>query len=239
MDYETGSKMLNTHQCSQCKAPLSLIWDADANDYALVCGTDHSHQGYERIVSPGQEVARGGADKVTGPGAQADLEKQLAKAEHPLSMLPAKDLGDNKAIAKQALEALVKWGLSLGLKPYLGHVCLYHGKPYVTIDGYYYKLYKNMTPIRIGTRPLSIDERSEYHVPEGAHAFLAESWLGNTRLPTTGLGVVTQEELDGKSERDPEKWRSPVAHAHPQRMAEKRAEWQVLRKLVPLEEVEL
>ncbi len=184
-------------------------------------------------------MARGKADLVVGKGSQADLEKQVAKASHPLSMMPTKDLGDNKPLSKPAVEALVKWGLSLGLKAYLGHICLYFGKPYVTVDGYYYKLAQNKTEIRIGTRPLTEQERKEYQIPDGAHAWLAESWLGDTKLPTTGLGVVTKEEIEGKSERHPGEWRAPVVHAHPQRLSEKRAEWQLLRKLVPLEEKEV
>lgn len=236
MDYEQGKSMLNTHQCSQCEAPLTLIWDAVASDYRLVCGTDRSHEGYQTIVSPSKELARGKADKFLGKGAQVELEEAIAKAAHTLSLLPEKDIATGELIARDKFMEVVRWGESLSLKPYLGHVCLYHGKPYVTIDGYYYLLNKKDTPIRIGTSPMSPSERKLYQVPDGAHAWLAEGWLGDTKLPTTGLGIVTQEEIEGKSERSPEKYRAPVVHDHPQRMAEKRAEWQLLRKLVPLEE---
>ncbi len=238
MEYEELKAMLETHCCTQCDSPLSLIWDSQANDYQLVCGTDRSHEGYKPIGSVSQALARGEADKLVGKGAQVDLEKSIAKARHPLSMLPEKDIATGELIARDIFLATVRWAESLMLKPYLGHVCLYHGKPYVTIDGYYYLLTKRGTQIRVGTRPLHATERETYQVPEGAHAWLAESWLGDTKLPTTGLGIVTQDEIEGKSERHPEQWRAPVAHDHPQRMAEKRAEWQLLRKLVPLDEKE-
>ncbi len=89
----------------------------------------------------------------------------------------------------------------------------------------------------VGTRPLNSVERIDYQVPNNAHAWVAEAWLGVTKLPTTGLGIVTQEEINEKSTKKPTEFRAPIARSHPQRMAEKRAEWQLLRKLVPLEEV--
>jgi len=237
MEYDQLKAMLDTHCCAQCEKPLALVWDSSTSAHALVCGTDRNHAGYKTIESPGQAVARGKGDKALGQGAQKDMEKALAKAAHPLSLLAKDDLGTGKTIAPDAVAALVKWGDSLGLKPYLGHVCLYFGKPYPTIDGFYYKIVRDTTHLHIGTRPLSKEEFTTYQVPEGAHAWLAEAWLGDTKLPTTGLGIVTKEEIEGKSDRNQEQYRSPVVHAHPQRMAEKRAEWQLLRKLVPPEEV--
>lgn len=236
MDYETGIRMVDTHCCAQCGGRLSWIWDGEKNDYALVCGQDRSHQGYQRQLSVATAVARGKGDEVIGKGAQSDVEKQLARAGHPLSMLPTADIATGKAIELKALEALVKWGVSLGLKPYLGHVCLYHGKPYVTIDGYYYTLVSRQTQIRTGTRAMTARERQDCQIPEGAHAWLAEGWLGDTKLPTTGLGIVPLEEINEPSKKHEGEFASPVAHDKPQRMAEKRAEWQLLRKLVPLEE---
>lgn len=237
MEYEELKAQLDTHCCAQCDAPLTLVWDAEAKIHKLVCGDDRSHAGIKPLESLSQAVARGKADELVGPGAQRDLERSLAKAAHPLSMMPRADLSTGAALTKEALVALVKWGESLGFKPYLGHVCLYKGKPYPTIDGFYYKLREKVEKLAVGTRPLTKEEFTTYQIPEGAYAWLAEAWLGTTKLPTTGLGIVTKEEIEGKSDKHPEQWRSPVAHGHPQRMAEKRAEWQLLRKLIPLEEV--
>ena len=52
-----------------------------------------------------------------------------------------------------------------------------------------------------------------------------------------GLGIVTQEEITELSKKKPGQLRSPIAAKFPQRMAEKRAEWQLLRKLIPLKEM--
>jgi hypothetical protein len=237
MDYEQMQEMVKTHCCAQCSGALVVIWDATKSDHALVCGVDHSHQGYTEIGTFATQLARGQADKKLGPGGQSEMERQLAKVKHPLSTMPKSDLGSGKELSEQQLTALNAWGVSLDLKPYLGHVCLYYGKPYVTIDGFYYNLASKESDVRVGTRPLTQKERASYQIPDGAHAWLAEAWIKGEKLPTTGLGVVTSDEILGKSEKNQSQWRAPVVHAHPQRMAEKRAEWQLLRKLVPLEEV--
>lgn len=54
----------------------------------------------------------------------------------------------------------------------------------------------------------------------------------------TGVGVVTYEEMIAKSEKRPEHLRSPVVAAHPWQLAQKRAEWQAMRRAFPIGESE-
>ena len=236
MGYEEMRQMEKTHICVQCDSPLVTIWNDNFGEYALVCAHNHQHHGYKRRPTPYDALARGGADNVLGPGAQKDLEKMAAAGAPALSRLSEKDIATNEVIPRDKLLALVEWGTRLGLKPYLGHVCLYFGKPYITIDGYYYLLNKSESGMITGTRPLNPEERQSYQIAEGDIAFIAEAWTKEQKLSVTGLGIVTREEIEGKSTRRPEEFRAPVVHSHPQRMAEKRAEWQLLRKLIPLEE---
>ena len=236
MEYEEMRRMEKSHVCAQCKGGLVITWDMVADCYQLVCSYDIKHQGYKLLTNINQKVARGEADQLLGPGAQNDLEKLAAQGAPALSLLPEKDIATGDLIPRDKMLALIDWATRLGLKPYLGHVCLYFGKPYVTIDGYYYKAADEGRNIRIGTRPLNSDARQSYDIPAGDLAWLAEVWQEEVKLPTTGLGIVTREEIEGKSTRKPEEFRAPVVHSHPQRMAEKRAEWQLLRKLIPLEE---
>ena len=238
MEYEEMKGMIRTHVCSQCDGELTLIWSRNLNKYLLVCGTDHKHQGYTRRLSQGELFQRGRVDEDLGPGAQNDLEKRAAEGAPAISRLPERDIATGEVVALQKIKDLVDWGLRLGLKPYLGHVCFYFGKPYVTIDGYYYLITKERIQLAIGTRPLNVDERQQFQIGDGDHAWIAEAYLGSEKLGTTGLGIVTKEEIEGKSAKKPEEFRAPVVHGHPQRMAEKRAEWQLLRKLIPLEEKE-
>ena len=236
MDFSEMRRMEETHCCTQCGMPLVTKWDSDLEGYYLACGTDPHHEGYKRLTSANQTVVRGKANELLGSGAQEDLEKTLQKRSTGISLMSVKDIATSEPIPRDKLGELITWAGTLNLKPYLGHVCLYFGKPYVTIDGYYYLLHKRARSITIGCRPLNIKERQAMQIPEGDHAWLAEAWELLYKMATTGLGIVTKEEIEGKSERRPDQFRAPVVHDHPQRMAEKRAEWQLLRKLIPLEE---
>lgn len=238
MEYEQMRKMEKTHVCAQCESPLVTIWDGENDRYRLVCAADRKHEGYQQIMTASQMVVRGRADEIMGKGAQKDLEDQFKKGIHALSQVPKVDLGTGEVITRDKMLALIAWGNSLGLKPYLGHVCLYHGNPYVTIDGYYYLNNQRDRPYRVSARPANDDERRQHQVDEGDYFYIAEAWLEDLKLPVIGLGIATKGETEAKSERHPEQYRAPVVHDHPQRIAEKRAEWQLLRKLLPLKEVE-
>jgi len=236
MDYHQMRRMEKSHICAQCQGELVTIWDGATNQHRLVCGQDRSHQGYQARLNMHSMLCRGKLDQEIGPGAQKMAEEMAARNPNRQALTPSYDLATKEPIARDKFLALEKWANSLGLKLYLGHVCLYHDKPYITIDGYYYLANKQGKNYQIGTRPLDSEERIKHQIPEGAYAYLAEVWLEGVKLPPTGLGIVTKEEIESRSERHPHEFRAPVVHDHPQRMAEKRAEWQLLRKLIPLEE---
>ena len=236
MEYEEMRQMEKTHVCAQCDGELVTRWSAKRDQYELVCGTHWDHHGYTRRLTQGELFQQGRVDEDLGPGHQEEQEGMIKRHAPNISLLPVTDLATRGMLSPDQIRSLVTWGDSLGLKPYLGHVCLYFGKPYVTITGYYYLNYKRRLPYRINTHPLDQEERTFYQLAEGDHAWVAECWLPDEKLPVRGLGIVTREEIEGKSARKPEEFRAPVVHGHPQRMAEKRAEWQLLRKLIPLGE---
>lgn len=238
MNYDEMRAMEETHACAECGMPLVTIWNKDKEDYQLVCGTDRSHRGYQKILSDSKALAQGKMDEVAGKGAQKDLEKLAAEGRAELSRLPIADLATNKPLGEVALRNLVNWGADLGLKPYLGHICLYFSKPYVTVDGYYYLNNKREKPYSISTRPMTTEERKDYKLSKDDHGYIAEARDRDGVVVANGIGLATKDEIEAKSERAPEQFRAPVVHEHPQRMAEKRAEWQVLRKVIPLEEKE-
>lgn len=238
MEYEEMRAMEKTHVCSHCDGELVTIWDMSIDNYNLVCGQDRSHHGYTRRLSQGELFQQGRVDEELGPGYQEELVDMIKRHAHNISLIPVRDVASGDFIPKEKLSALIAWGDNLGLKPYLGHVCVYFGKPYVTIDGYYYLLRQKRSGTAVGTRPLNDEERQSMGLAEGDHAWTAEAYLQGERTGTSGLGIVTKDEIEGKSTRRPEEFRAPVVHSHPQRMAEKRAEWQLLRKLIPLDEKE-
>lgn len=235
LSFEEMRALEKTHICAVCEGELLTIWDAEGDCHRLCCGVDHTHNGVKRRSTTSELLARGELDEVAGKGAQASLEK-LAR-EHPerFTLLAKKDIQTTKELTLEQLGGLVSFAESVGLNAYLGHVCFYYSKPYISIDGYYYLNNQRENPYRIGTRPMAQWEKTAYSVGDEDIAFIAEAWLDMEKLPTIGIGIVTQEEIEGKSVRQPEQYRAPVVHSHPQRMAEKRAEWQLLRKLIPLE----
>jgi len=236
MSYEQMRSMEKTHVCAVCEGTLVTMWPKGSDGYELVCGQDRNHQGYKRIPSVSQLVARGKGDQLAGPGTQESLEDMAKRGVGSVSLMVVNDLATNKALVAHELTSLITWGVNLKLKPWLGHVCLYHGKPYISVDGYYYLNNKREKPYSISTRPMTTEERKDYKLGKDDHGYIAEGRDRDGVVVANGVGLATKYEIEAKSKRDPEQFRAPVVHEHPQRMAEKRAEWQLLRKLIPLEE---
>ncbi|NVM22271.1 MAG: hypothetical protein HWN68_10890, partial [Desulfobacterales bacterium] len=140
--------------CAMCGGELVKKYDPQLRRYNWYCSKDNSHHGYQQKLSPGQALQRGQADEVIGPGAQNDLEKRASETQWQFSMIPKNDLGSFELLNLANVEALIAFARNVGLNAYLGHVCLYHGKPYPTVDGYYYLNNKRLNPYRIGTAPL-------------------------------------------------------------------------------------
>jgi len=165
--------------------------------------------------------------------------EESKKASPPkFALLPQADLGTGEIIAVEVRNALVKYARKYDLDPYRGHVVIMYSKPYITIDGYLYHANRSGKPYTLESSPLSDDMRKQYQVPEGQHAWTAKATLTETGASATGLGIVTIEEMEAKSSRDHTKLRSPVVAAHPWQLAQKRAEWQALRRLFPIGETE-
>ena len=202
MEYEEMRRMEKTHSCAQCDGELVTIWDMSIDNYNLVCGQDRSHHGYTRRLSQGELFQQGRVDEDLGPGYQEEQEAMVKRHADIISLIPTRDVASGDLIPKDRLSALIAWGDNLGLKPYLGHVCLYFGKPYVTIDGYYYQLRAKRHGIAIGTRPLKDEERQSMGLAEGDHAWLAEAWQNGEKLPTTGLFSAFSLRVECKRERD-------------------------------------
>ncbi len=236
MEYGELRKMETTHQCAECGGNLTTIYDNENQCYRSACGTNQTHNGITRKTSTTEKFARGEGDKIAGPGAQHEIEVMARRGVGALNLMPRSDLGNGKALMPADVHGLITWGNEYGLVAELGHVLLYFGQPYCSIDGYYYLNHQRTVPFGVRVRPMKILERDEQKIGEGDFAYIATALLQDVELPDTGIGIVTAEEIALKSKKDASEWRSPVVHGHPQRMAEKRAEWQLLRKLIPLVE---
>jgi hypothetical protein len=146
----------------------------------------------------------------------------------------AVDLGTGELLVPEVVRSLIAYAYKYDLDPVREHVVLMYGKPYVTLDGYLYHANRVNIPYTLQAWPMEEDKRKTYMVPDGAHAWLAEVIKGPSRSSFFGVGLVTQEEMTAKSSRDQTKLRSPVVAAHPWQLAQKRAEWQALRRAFPI-----
>ncbi len=155
-----------------------------------------------------------------------------------LGDLPRADLATGEMLAPEQVTALQLYAHKYGLDPYRGHVLIMYGKPYIGIDGYLYHANKTGKPYKLESRPLTTSERTDYQVQEGAHAWIAYVNINDGEGLFSGLGIVTKAEIEAKSTKHPEQLRFPVVAAHPWQLAQKRAEWQALRRAFPIGESE-
>ena len=161
---------------------------------------------------------------------------EIDAVDPTFSLLPKADLGNGEILSPGAINALIGYAKMYGLDPYRGHVVIMYGAPYIGLDGYVYSADKQNKPYRLLSRPLNEDERKAYRIEkEKDHAWLAtvEKLEGGS---FTGLGIVTEAEMTAKSKKDTTQLRSPVVAAHPWQLAQKRAEWQAMRRGFPIGE---
>ncbi len=155
-----------------------------------------------------------------------------------LGDLPRADLATGEMLGPDQVHALMTYAQKYDLDPYRGHILIMYGKPYIGLDGYLYHANRTGKPYKLESRPLNEEERKTYQVDEGDHAWLATVTLEDGKSSFTGLGIVTKKEIEAKSTKHPERLRSPVVAAHPHLLAQKRAEWQGMRRAFPIGESE-
>jgi len=125
--------------------------------------------------------------------------------------------------------AAIEYAKRVGLKPELGHICLYYGRPWVTIDGWYYRFRRAFPDGKVVTRPLSSNERLDSQLDDHVIGWKAEVYAKDGgELLAVGYGYASKSE-------EPLAKGSAVEPRWPGRLAEKRAEEDALRKVVPLE----
>lgn len=239
-DKEYCDHMVKNFLCADDGGALTAAWHAGENSLVIRCGNGH----FPDHVAPWESVKTADSHVFRPPlydpdqGSNEPGKKKPAAAKESTAVTlggaSAVDMATGELIPGNKLEALVKWAKDRGLIPELGHVALMHGKPYPTIDGYLYHASSTNTDYHLRSRPLMVDERSTYQIPEGAHAWVSEVVMGDGRRSFIGLGIVTAEEMTEKSKRNPQQLAAPVVAKHPWQIAQKRSEWQSLRRAFPL-----
>ncbi len=237
---EELANIVKTHVCpDHPDNVLTVVWHQIDRCYVIRCGDHYPEeikaiQTYTELHKQGVELPE---------PIKSNVDKRLSRQIVPviteadavtMGGVPAADLGTGELIPLDKLKALVKWATVRGLRPELGHVVMMYGHPYPTIDGYLYDFHRRHKEVSLTSRPLRSDERGDAMIPNGAHAWQSTATVGEERSAFTGIGIVTLEEMTATSTKRPGQLRSPVVSAHPWQMAQKRADWQALRRASPL-----
>lgn len=239
-DYEELKDLAQNNVCAEHGLPLALVWNREESCHTLRCGYGAGHFPDElvRKLSPTEELKAG--TELPEP-VKSGVERGMAKrqamagpAAVTIGGVLASDAATGELIPKVKLQALVEWGRNLGLKPELGHVCLYQGEPYVTIDGYLYHADDTGVPYTMLSAPIPGEQREGYILEEGDHGWLARIRRLDTGGEFVGVGIVTRKEMTEMSRKKPDRLRSSIAAEKPWQIAQKRAEWQALRRAFPL-----
>lgn len=144
---------------------------------------------------------------------------RIEQAKFPQALQPAE-----KAM-------LAEVAISYGLDPLMGEITIYQGRPYASIDARYRKAQESKQLGGVETRPATREEREVWEIPDGDYFMRAEVYRNDASRPFIGWGRVKPDETKPGSTRsgDTTSTYKPI-QSNPQRMAEKRAEAQALRK---------
>lgn len=243
-DYDELKGVIKMHRCPEHNNPLALIWNEEAKSYVIRCGAGHFPEEVTRQPSL-TELHKQGVElpEPIKSNVEKGIRTRAAKAERQSTAvtftgIPATDLGTGELLPPVVIQGLIAYAERYHLDPARGHVCLMHGKPYITIDGYLYHANKSKRPYTLDSKPIKKEEFQLFQISEGAHAWLSTVKFTDTGAYKSGIGIVTREEMTAKSHRDAGKLRSPVVAAHPWQLAQKRAEWQALRRAFPIGETD-
>ena len=235
MTYDDMKKAVDQgYLCAKCQGMLVIAWGGayKVNSYILYCGNDINHTGitrhdkkYEQKIKEGFSMDSKELMLMT----EAKMMKRVEMARFPQELSPA----EKKLLAEVAI--------TYGFDPLMGEVTIYEGRPYVSIDGRYRKAQETGRLDGVETRPASKKEKEEWQIPEGDWFFRSEVYVKGASHPFIAWGRVRASETKPGSRRqgDTTSTYKPIQN-NPQRMAEKRAEAQALRKAfhIPLPSVE-
>jgi hypothetical protein len=241
-DYDKLTNLATYNVCSEHHTPLEVAWYGPDKTWVLRCGHDHYPDAITRQLSltemhkAGEPLPGHIEDKIEKRQRRKAMEQGKKTTKETLPGMPNTDLGTGELLLPEMATALIDYARKYELDPVRGHVVLMYGKPYITIDGYLWHANRTGKFYTLSSHPMTEDEKHNHMVNPLDHAWLAMIIFTGTDQSFGGIGIVTQEEMIAKSPRDQSKLRSPVVAAHPWQLAQKRAEWQALRRAFPIGE---
>lgn len=230
--------------CGICQSPLEVVWLAKENCYTLECSQGHRPDALVRNPSLTElwrtnELPPGPiTDNIERRERQKAMSQERSTKESQFALVRHTDLGTGELLFPDQVKALVEYAYKYGLDPYRGHVVLMYGMPYIGLDGYLFYANREDPGYRLQSWPMTDKEKEQYQLGEYDHGWLAECYRSGNPNPFTGIGVVTQGETTEMSKKTPGQLRYPIVASKPWNMAQKRAEWQALRRAFPIGETE-
>jgi hypothetical protein len=239
-DYDQLVDLAKRNVCAEHGTPLEVAWYSAEKCRVLRCGHGHYPDAITAQWSLTQAWKRG--EEIPEP-IKSNIEKSqrrrsMQEDNRPLPVaiggIPGHDLGTGEALGKNVVQALLRYAQKYQLDAFRSHVCLMYGKPYITLDGYLYHANKSGIAYSLYSRPMTTEEIAQYKVGETDYGWLTEVNFTDTGAKFTGTGIVTYEEMTATSEKRPGQLKSPVVARFPWQLAQKRAEWQALRRAFPI-----
>lgn len=243
-EYDYLKNLAEINVCAEHGTPLLVATHPTDACYVLRCGENHYPDTIRRIPTLTEEYRQGNlpsgpiADNIEKRSRKKAMTSKQPTKELVLGEVPRADLATGELLLPEQIQALILYARKYELDPYRGHVVIFYGKPYIGLDGYLYHANKIKADYHLNSRPLTDEERKTYQVDEGDHAWVCQVIIGDNIRSYIGLGIVTKKEIEARSTKHPEQLRSPVVAAHPHLLAQKRAEWQALRRAFPIGESE-
>ena len=241
-DFEMLDQVAKSHVCPEHPdKALEVAWTSTYG-YIIRCGAAHYPDEVTELKGPYQQYQEGTLpdgpikDNIERKGRQEAMTEHSPAIDNALLPRPVTDLGSGALLSPEAVKALTLYALKYGLDPFRGHVVLYHGAPYIGLDGYLYHANKLGKPFSLNSFPVLYEDRPNYFLEPGDHAWIAEVTMIETGAKFNGLGIVTKAEIDEPSKNNPNIHKSPVVAKHPWQLTQKRAEWQAMRRAFPIGE---
>lgn len=239
-DFDYLKKLSQYNVCSEHDTPLVVAWHAVENGWVLRCGEGHYPDAITRQASltglfrQGVELPSYIEDNIKKSIRGRAMTQGKKSTSIRNWLVPTADLGTGEVLPPAIIQALVDYAHRYKLDPERAHVVIMYGKPYITIDGYLYHANRSGKPYTLASRPMTAEEVAQYKISDTDYAWIAELSVIDTGQLFTGLGIVTYDEMTETSKKNPDQLRSPVVAKHPWQLAQKRSEWQALRRAFPI-----
>jgi len=236
--WDEGKKMAQAQRCGEpgCGRDLVMAWDGDG--YNVRCREHKLSTLFMDKTTPSQAVRRGESADPHIVQAMAIKEgKELRKAPEitvykDVAVGVVQDAGTKKALTTEQIHELIEFASRFGLNIYRRHVCMMYGKPYIEIDGIYFKAHETGELDGYSCRPLTLGEKAEVGYDPTDAAWFVQVYRKGRSHPFEGRHRVTKAFLEERSERSGE-YRWPTWRNWTDRMTEKQAQRYAFRLAFP------